>query len=157
MTLNWPSDAEPLNPVNAIGLRAVDTVMTLPVSQSMVSFLSFFRTCSVQQRAPLIALHLAGSWLPTAYLAREFRKLAGKIALHPDVFSAGGWLSRGAGFRPQVWRRMRSISATATPQTCAAWATVMPYFTHDRMRANCERGILPVGRGGCGRSFRLIR
>src|SRR5215469_5458054 len=48
---------------------------------------------------------------------------------------------------------MRSISATATPQTCAAWATVMPYFTHDRMRANCQRGILPVGAAGAVEVF----
>ena len=40
---------------------------------------------------------------------------------------------------------MRSISATATPQTRATWAIVMPYFTHARMRASCERGISPAG------------
>jgi hypothetical protein len=56
--------------------------------------------------------------------------------------------SSEALLHPQVWRRMRSISATATPQTCAAWATVMPYFTHDRMRANCERRISRAGGAG---------
>ena len=42
----------------------------------------------------------------------------------------------------QVLRRMRSISVIATPQTCATWAAVMPYFTQVRIRANSDRRIL---------------
>ena len=48
----------------------------------------------------------------------------------------------------QALSRMRSISSTETPQTCATWATFMPYFTQLRMRATCEGGISTVGGAG---------
>jgi len=40
---------------------------------------------------------------------------------------------------------MRSISATETPQTCATWAIVMPYFTAARRRASCARLACRLG------------
>jgi hypothetical protein len=40
---------------------------------------------------------------------------------------------------------MRLIAPTATPWLSATWGTVIPYFTKDWMRANCDVGISGVG------------
>ncbi len=39
------------------------------------------------------------------------------------------------------------MSSTATPQICATWAAVMPYFSHERMRETCDAGTDGVDDG----------
>jgi len=49
-----------------------------------------------------------------------------------------------ADSRCQALRRMFSISPTGTPYTSATCASVIPYFTQVRIRANCDRGISDI-------------
>jgi hypothetical protein len=50
----------------------------------------------------------------------------------------------------QPLRKMRSISSAATPVTCATCRTVMPCFTHARIRATCDAGIVGAAVSGSG-------